>query len=71
MSAAVRFIRKLSSYKGGEDSRKAAGFGVEFTSEEKKFLNLAIPKIILRVAKVAADGSQCLPKITKGNLSSL
>ena len=64
-------IRKLSSYKGGEDSRKADGFGVEFTREEKKFLNAAIPKIIIRAARVAADDSQCLPKITKGNLSSL
>ena len=64
-------IKKLSSNKGGEDSRKAEGFDVELTSEEKKFLNLAIPNIILRVAQVAADGSKCHPKITKGNLLSL
>ena len=70
-SNVLKEIRKLSSYKGGEDSRKAEGFDDEFTSQEKRFLNLAIPKIIFRVAQVAADDSQLLPKITKGNLSSL
>lgn len=66
----LKEIKALSSYKGGEASRKADGFDKEFTREEKRFLNLAIPKIILRVAQVAADNSQRHPKITKGNLTS-
>ena len=63
-------IRSLSSNKGGEDSRKAKGFDSEFTRREKQFLNLAIPKIIFRVAQVAADDSQRHPKITMANLPS-
>ena len=61
-------IRKLSSYKGGEDSRKADSFDVEFTSEEKRFLKRALKAMIIRAAQVAADDSQRHPKITKATL---
>ena len=67
----LKEIKKLSSNKGGEDSRKAEGFGDEFTRQEKQFLNLAIPKIILRVAQVAADGRQRRPQISKKDLPKL
>ena len=67
----LKEIKKLSSNKGGEDSRKAEGFDAEFTRQEKRFLNLAIPKIIFRVAQVAADDSQRQPQITMADLPSL
>ena len=67
----LKEIKKLSSNKGGEDSRKAEGFDDEFTRQEKQFLNLAIPKIIFRAAQVAADDSQRLPQITMADLPSL
>ena len=67
----LKEIKKLSSNKGGEDSRKAEGFDAEFTSQEKRFLNLAIPKIIFRAAQVAADDSQRQPQITMADLPSL
>ena len=70
-SNVLKEIRKLSSYKGGEDSRKAEGFDAEFTRQEKRFLNLAIPKIIFRAAQVAADDSQRHPQITMADLPSL
>ena len=63
--------RSLSSTRGGEVARKAVGADKEFTSQEKQFLNQAIPKIIFRVAQVAADDSQCLPQITMADLPSL
>ena len=64
-------ISELSARKGGKDARKAAGFGVEFTRQEKRFLNLAIPKIIFRAAQVAADDSQRHPLITMADLPKL
>ncbi len=67
----LKEIKKLSSNKGGEYSRKAGGFDIEFTREEKRFLNLAIPKIILRVAQVADDDSQRHPLITMADLPRL
>ena len=70
-SKVLKEIRKLSSNKGGEDSRKAEGFDDEFTRQEKQFLNLAIPKIILRAAQVAADDSQRHPQITMAHLPSI
>ena len=64
-------IKKLSSYKGGEDSRKAEGFGDDFTREEKRFLKAALKEVIIRAARVAADDSQRVPKITKEDLPKL
>ena len=64
-------IRALSSTKGGEDARKAAGADKEFTRKEKRFLNQAVEEIIIRVAQVAADDSQRLPQITMKDLPSL
>ena len=64
-------ISELAAKKGGKDARKAEGFGVEFTRQEKRFLNLAIPKIIIRTAQVAADDSQRHPQITMADLPSL
>ena len=67
----LKEIKKLSSNKGGEDSRKAEGFDDEFTRQEKRFLNLAVPEIIIRAAQVAADDSQRHPQITMADLPSL
>jgi len=64
-------IGKLSSYKGGEDSRKAEGFGNEYTDQEKRFLTEALKEIIIRAAQVAADDSQRFPQITKADLPNL
>jgi len=64
-------IKKLSSYKGGEDSRKAERFGDDFTREEKRFLKAALKAIIIRVARVAANDSQRHPQITKADLPQL
>ena len=64
-------VKALSSYKGGEDSRKADGFDVEFTREEKRFLKRALKAIIIRAAQVAADDSQCQPQITMADLPRL
>ncbi len=68
---ALKTIKKLSSTKGGEDARKAAGADAEFTSEEKRFLREAVEEIIIRAAQVAADSSQCLPQITMAKLPKL
>ena len=67
----LKEIKKLSSNKGGEDSRKAGGFDDEFTRQEKRFLNRALKEIIIRAAQVAADDSQCLPQITMADLPKL
>ena len=67
----LKEIKKLSSYKGGEDSRKADGFGVEFTKQEKRFLNSALKEIIIRAAQVAADDSQRQPQLTMVDLPRL
>lgn len=64
-------ISELSAEKGGEDARKAAGTDVEFTSEEKRFLNEALKTIIIRAAQVAADSSQRQPQITMADLPTL
>lgn len=64
-------IRSLSSTKGGEDARKAAGTDREFTNEEKRFLQEAVEEIIIRAAQVAADDSQRHPPITMADLPIL
>ncbi|MCY4079139.1 MAG: hypothetical protein OXF54_02770 [Caldilineaceae bacterium] len=64
-------IRSLSSNKGGEDSRKAKGFGDDFTREEKRFLRAALKEVIIRAAQVAADASQNIPQITMADFPSL
>ena len=64
-------IKRLSSTKGGKDARKGKAADYEFTPQEKQFLNLAIPKIIIRAAQVAADDSQRHPQITMADLPSL
>ena len=64
-------IKKLSSYKGGKDSRKAEGFGDEFTNQERRFLKAALKEIIIRAAQVAADDSQRHPLITMADLPKL
>ena len=64
----LKEVKALSSYKGGENSRKADGFDVEFSREEKRFLDSALREIIIRAAQVAADGRQCHLQITKADL---
>ena len=64
-------IRKLSSYKGGEDSRKTEGFGDAFTMQEKRFLKAALKEIVIRAAQVAADDSQRQPQFTMEDLTSI
>ncbi len=67
----LKAIKRLSSTKGGEDARKAAGADDEFTSQEKRFLNQAVVEVIIRVAQVAADDSQRHPQITMARLPKL
>lgn len=67
----LKAIKKLSSTKGGEDARKAAGSDDEFTRQEKRFLNQAVREVILRAAQVAADDSQRFPQITLADPPSL
>ena len=67
----LKEVKALSSYKGGEDSRKSDGFDVEFTREEKRFLKRALKEIIIRAAQVAADDSQRQPQITMAELPGL
>ncbi len=64
-------IRSLSSTKGGEDARKAAGADRGFTNEEKRFLKEAVEEIVIRAAQVAADDSQRHPRITMAALPKL
>lgn len=64
-------VSELSAEKGGEDARKAAGADIEFTSEEKRFLNEALKNIIIRAAQVAADSSQRHPQLTMADLPKL
>ena len=68
---ALKTIKKLSSTKGGEDARKAAGADAEFTSEEKRFLREAVEEIIVRAAQVAAASCQRHPQITMADLPEL
>ncbi len=64
-------VSELAAKKGGEDARKAEGFGVEFTRQEKRFLKKAVKEIIIRAAQVAADSSQRHPQITMADLPPL
>ena len=70
-SNVLKEIRKLSSYKGGEDSRKAEGFGDAFTKQERHFLKAALKEIVIRAAQDAADDSQRHPQITMADLPRL
>ena len=71
--AILHTIGKLTEEKGGTEARKAKGAerDLDLTRQEKQFLEQAIEKIIFRVAQVAADENQCLPKITLSDLPSL
>ena len=64
-------IGELTDKKGGDEARKAKGSGKDLTRQEKRFLKKAIEEIIFRAAQVAADETQCLPKITLSGLPSL
>ena len=64
-------ISELAATKGGKEARKAEGFDVEFTRQEKRFLDGALKEIIIRAAQVAADGSQRQPQITMADLPRL
>jgi len=64
-------IGRLSSTKGGEDARKAAGADDEYTDQERRFLIQAVTDVIFRAAQVAADDSQSLPQITLADLPRL
>ena len=61
-------IAKLTTQKGGQSARKAAGIDKELTGPERRFLEEAVRKIILRAAEVAQDPDQHLPKITLSDL---
>ena len=65
-------IGNLVTNKGGpEAARKASGVGNKLTSEESRFLEEAVKKIILRVAKVAHNPRQQLRKIALTDLPQL
>ncbi len=65
-------IGNLVTNKGGpEAARKASGVGNKLTSEESRFLEEAVKKIILRVARVAHNPRQQLRKITLTDLPQL
>ncbi len=64
-------IKRLSSTKGGNDARKAAGVDEEFTRQEKRFLKKAVEEIIIRAALVAFDDRQRHPQITMADLPKL
>ncbi len=70
-SSILKEIKKLSSNKGGKDSRKDEGFDADLTREEKRCLDRALKEVIIRAAQVAADGSQRQPQITMADLPRL
>ncbi len=62
-------IGKLSSAKGGPlEARKQKGVDQALTSEERRFLEEAIKKMIRRVAEKAHAPQTVLPKITLSDL---
>lgn len=64
----LREIGKLSSISGGENARKAEGRGIDFTDQERCFLEKAIKKIILRVGEKSKNPNQNLPLISLSDL---
>ena len=61
-------IGELSAHRGGADARKAAGVAMEFSSEERHFLDRALKAIIRRVAQREHTPQGDLPKISWSDL---
>ena len=61
-------LGKLSSTKGGVGARKEEGVHLEFTPEERCFLEEAVKAIIRRAAEVAHDPNSRLQHITMSDL---
>jgi len=51
-------VGKLCSKKGGQEARKAAGAGEEFTAEEREFLETAVIEMIEKAAAAAPGGER-------------
>ena len=64
-------LGKLSSTKGGVGARKEEGIHLEFTPEERCFLEETVKAIIRRAAEVAHDPNSCLQHITMSNLPTI
>lgn len=64
-SAVLNEIGKLTGSRGGvRESRKSDGINNELTTNERKFLDMALRKIINRVAEKAFDPGKPLREIT-------
>lgn len=64
-------IGELSSTKGGQNARKAAGIGKDYTEQERAFLEQAIMKIIRRAAQKAHSPGDTFSKITLSGLPKI
>ena len=61
-------IGELSAHRGGADARKATGVAMEFSPQERHFLDRALKTIIRRVAEREHTPESDLPKISWSDL---
>lgn len=67
----LKTIGYLSTSKGGAEARKYVGVNDELTSNERKFLKMAVVRIIYRVAEKNFDSSKSLKRISLSDLPSI
>jgi hypothetical protein len=61
-------VRILSSRKGGGEGRKADAARIDWTQEERHWLEEAVHALVLRVAERDMNPNAALPQITRSNL---
>jgi hypothetical protein len=61
-------VRILSSQKGGGEGRKADAARIDWSQEERRWLEEAVHALVFRVAERDMDPKVALPLITKSNL---
>jgi hypothetical protein len=66
-----RKLGDLTANKGGRDARKASGATVDYTREERRWLEAAMKTLIRRAAEVAHAPGKELPTITMAELTKL
>jgi hypothetical protein len=64
-------LADLAAEKGGDEARKAGGANTPFTDAERRWLEEAMKRLILRAGEVATNPSTQLPQITMKDLPSL
>jgi hypothetical protein len=61
-------VRILSSRKGGGEGRKVDAARIDWTQEERRWLEEAVHALVFRVAERDMNPAAALPLITRSNL---